>query len=253
MSAIIPFQFEAHAVRVQVDELGQPWFNATDVCSALELSNPRDALSKHVDSDDVAKRDIIDNLGRAQRANHVNESGLYALILGSTKEAAKRFQRWVTSEVLPTIRKTGSYTSANAQPALPVPTQDCVSAILLMGDAVAKVPGVKPGIAMAATLTCIHENTGLAVETLHRALPAANEPICSLNATQLGKLLGRSAKATNQLLAAADFQFRNDRDEWELTEAGEAWAEAMPYSRNGHSGYQILWNPEVAEQLKEVA
>jgi hypothetical protein len=48
-------------------------------------------------------------------------------------------------------------------------------------------------------------------------------------------------------------QFRNDRDEWELTEAGEAWAEAMPYSRNGHSGYQILWNPAVAEQLKEVA
>jgi hypothetical protein len=46
---------------------------------------------------------------------------------------------------------------------------------------------------------------------------------------------------------------RNERDEWELTEAGEAWAEAMPFSRNGHSGYQILWNPAVAEQLKEVA
>ena len=121
-----------------------------------------------------------------------------------------------------------------------------------MGDAVAKVPGVKPGIAMDATLICIHENTGLAVETLRRALPATNKPICSLNATQLGKLLGRSAKATNQLLAAADFQFRNDRDEWELTEAGEAWAESMPYSRNGHSGYQILWNPEVVKQLKEI-
>ena len=78
MSAIIPFQFEAHAVRVQVDDAGQPWFNAADVCAALELSNPRDALAKHVDSDDVAKRDVIDNLGRTQRANHVNESGLYA-------------------------------------------------------------------------------------------------------------------------------------------------------------------------------
>jgi hypothetical protein len=55
------------------------------------------------------------------------------------------------------------------------------------------------------------------------------------------------------MLAAAGLQFRNDRDEWELTESGEAWAEAMPYSRNGHSGYQILWNPAVAEQLKEVA
>lgn len=252
MSAIIPFQFEAHAVRVQIDAAGLPWFNATDVCDALEMGNPSQAIKSHVDAEDLQKLETLTAGGR-QRQNHVNESGLYALILGSTKEAAKRFKRWVTSEVLPAIRKTGSYSSVNAQPALPAPTQDRICAILLMGDAVAKVPGVKPGIAMAATLTCIHENTGLAVETLRRALPAANEPICSLNATQLGKLLGRSAKATNQLLAAADFQFRNDRDEWELTEAGEAWAEAMPYSRNGHSGYQILWNPEVAEQLKEVA
>ena len=253
MSAIIPFQFETHAVRVQVDDLGLPWFNANDVCSALEFANPHKAVGDHVDTDDLTKREVIDNLGRTQRANHVNESGLYALILGSTKDAAKRFKRWVTSEVLPTIRKTGSYAVSGALAALPAPTHDRVSAILLIGEAVAKVPGVKPGIAAAAMLTCIQENTGITTDVLRRALPSANEPICALNATQLGKLLNRSAKATNQLLAAGGFQFRNDRDEWELTEAGEAWAEAMPYSRNGHSGYQILWNPAVAEQLKEVA
>jgi prophage antirepressor-like protein len=253
MTAILPFQFEAHAVRVQVDDDGQPWFNASDVCEALELGNPSQALKSHVDTDDLQKLEIIDALGRPQRANHVNESGLYALILGSTKDAAKRFKRWVTHEVLPAIRKTGAYAVRGVQPALPAPTQDRVSSILLIGEAVAKVPGVKAGIAMAATLTCIQENTGLAVETLRRALPAANEPICSLNATQLGKLINRSAKATNQLLANSGLQFRNERDEWELTEAGEAWAEAMPYSRNGHSGYQILWNPAVAELLKEVA
>lgn len=251
MSAIIPFQFEAHAVRVQVDELGQPWFNATDVCDALEMGNPSQAIKSHVDAEDLQKLETPTAGGR-QRQNHVNESGLYALILGSTKDAAKRFKRWVTSEVLPTIRKTGGY-STTTMAALPAPTHDRVTAILMIGEAVAKVPGVKTGIAMAATLTCIQENTGLTTEVLRRALPAANEPICSLNATQLGKLLSRSAKATNQLLASSGLQFRNDRDEWELTEAGEAWAEAMPYSRNGHSGYQILWNPAVAEQLKEVA
>jgi prophage antirepressor-like protein len=104
MSTIIPFQFETHALRVQVDDANQPWFNANDVCEALQLGNARQALESHVDVDDVAKRDVIDNLGRTQRANHVNESGLYALILGSTKDAAKRFKRWVTSEVLPSIR-----------------------------------------------------------------------------------------------------------------------------------------------------
>lgn len=253
MSAIIPFQFEAHALRVQVDEHGLPWFNATDVCDALEMANPSQAIKSHVDGDDLQKLEVIDNLGRTQRANHVNESGLYALILGSTKDAAKRFKRWVTSEVLPAIRKTGTYSVPGTMTALPAPTHDRVSAILLIGEAVAKVPGVKSGIAMAAALTCIQENTGLSTEVLRRALPAANEAICALNATQLGKLLGRSAKATNQTLAAHGLQYRNDRDEWELTEAGEDWAEAMPYSRNGHSGYQILWNPAVAEQLKEVA
>jgi len=257
MTAIIPFQFEAHAVRVQVDDDGQPWFNASDVCEALELGNPSQAIKSHVDADDLQKLEIIDALGRPQRANHVNESGLYALILGSTKDAAKRFKRWVTHEVLPAIRKTGRYAARHASPALPAPTQDRVTSILLIGEAVAKVPGVRPGIAMAATLTCIQENTGLAVETLRRALPArdaaSNEAICSLNATQLGQLLGLSAKATNQRLAQHGLQWRNERDEWELTEAGKAWAEAMPYARNGHSGYQILWNPRVAERLKEVA
>ena len=251
MSTVIPFQFESHALRVQVDNAGQPWFYATDVCDALEMGNPSQAIKSHVDTDDVQKMDTIDSLGRTQRANHVNESGLYALILGSTKDAAKRFKRWVTGEVLPSIRKTGAYAVAAA--ALPAPTQDRVSSLLLIGDAVARVPGVKAGIAMAATLTCIQENTGLVIETLRRALPAANKPTCSHNATQLGKLTGVSAKATNQRLALRGLQFRNERDEWELTDAGKAWAEAMPFSRNGHSGYQILWNPALVEQFTEVA
>ena len=59
------------------------------------------------------------------------------------------------------------------------------------------------------------------------ALPAANEPTCSHNATQLGKLAGSSAKAANQRLALLGLQFRNERDEWELTDAGKAWAESQ--------------------------
>ena len=253
MSGILPFQFEAQAVRVRVDDRGQPWFNASDVCEALELGNPSQAIKSHVDADDLQKMEAIDALGRPQRANHVNESGLYALILGSTKETAKRFKRWVTHDVLPAIRQTGAYAVPGVPTGIPLPTQDRVSALLLIGAAVAKVPGVQSGIAMAATLTCIQENTGLSTEVLRRALPATEAPLCALNATQLGQLLGRSAKATNQWLAERGLQVRNSRDEWELTAAGEAWAEALPYSRNGHSGYQILWNPAVAAQLQEVA
>lgn len=253
MSQIIPFEFESHALRVNLDAAGEPWFNATDVCQVLELGNPSQAIKTHVDGDDLQKMEVIDNLGRTQRANHVSEYGLYALILGSTKDAAKRFKRWVTHEVIPSIRKTGAYTAPAHASQLPAPTQDRVSALLLIGEAVAKVPGVKHGIAMAATLTCIQENTGLVIETMRRALPANNEPIAALNPTKLGEQWGMTARSVNLRLAAIGLQQRNDRDEWELTEAGQAWGEALPYSRNGHSGYQILWNPAVLDQMKEAA
>lgn len=245
---LVPFDFEGSQVRVVTDARGEPWFVAADVLSTISLD--RKALERL--DDDEKGVNSIHTPGGTQEMTTVNEPGLYALVLGSRKAEAKRFKRWVTHEVLPAIRKTGSY-AVSAMAALPAPTQDRVTSLLLIGEAVAKVPGVKVGIAMAATLTCIHENTGLAIESLRRALPAANEPICSLNATQLGKLVGLSAKTTNLRLANLGLQVRNERDEWELTEPGEAWAEALPYSRNGHSGYQILWNPSVAQELREVA
>ena len=86
----------------------QIMFVGKDVATALGYSNVRDALSKHVDSEDkgVAK---CDTLGGAQKITLINESGLYSLILSSKLPQAKAFKRWVTSEVLPTIRKTGKY------------------------------------------------------------------------------------------------------------------------------------------------
>ena len=246
------YEFESQSVRVVADDTGAPWFNAKDVCNVLGFGNARQALDTHVDAEDVQKLDTLTPGGR-QRQNHINESGLYALILGSIKPEAKRFKRWVTTEVLPAIRQTGSYAATNVITALPMPTQDKVSALLLIGEAVAKVPGVRSGIAMAATLTAIHENTGITLEALRKALPAANESISALNPTQLGERLGWSARVVNSRLRDQGLQFRNERDEWQLTEAGCAYGEAHPYSRNGHSGYQILWRAEVTDLLKEVA
>ena len=86
----------------------EPWFVGKDVATALGYSNSRDAISKHVFDDDkgVAKCDTPS--GR-QEMSVINESGLYALIFGSKLDSAQRFKRWVTAEVLPSIRKTGTY------------------------------------------------------------------------------------------------------------------------------------------------
>ena len=102
------FNFGNASIRAQVDAVGIPWFNANDVCDALQLGNARQALNTHVDPDDVQRMDTITEGGN-QRLNHINESGLYTLIFGSAKPEAKKFKRWVTSEVLPSIRKTGEY------------------------------------------------------------------------------------------------------------------------------------------------
>lgn len=96
---------------------GVELFGAAEAASVLSYGNPRDAIRNHVDEDDVVKTDIIDSLSRKQTKNFINESGLYSLIFGAAKqgknkeirEKAKAFKKWVTSEVLPSIRKTGSF------------------------------------------------------------------------------------------------------------------------------------------------
>lgn len=109
MSNIINFQFEN--TNLSITEMdGQLWFHAAQVTQILGFKNRHQALASHVDKEDVQKLDTPTKGGN-QKVSHVNESGLYALIFGSTKPEAKVFKRWVTSEVLPAIRKTGSYTT----------------------------------------------------------------------------------------------------------------------------------------------
>lgn len=89
---------------------GEPWFVGKDVAEALGYSNTRKALADHVDEDDKTDGVTIrDSIGRDQTPVVINESGVYSLIFGSKLESARRFKHWVTSEILPTIRKTGSY------------------------------------------------------------------------------------------------------------------------------------------------
>lgn len=92
---------------IQID--GEPWFVGKDVAEILGYAKPLNALSTHIDEDDSLKWGLTDSLGRKQQTIIINESGLYSLILGSKLPKAKEFKRWVTREVIPTLRKTGSY------------------------------------------------------------------------------------------------------------------------------------------------
>lgn len=92
-----------------INKDGEPYFVGKDVAVILGYAKPLNALAAHVDEDDSLKQGLIDNLGRIQETIFINESGLYSLIMSSKLPQAKQFKRWVTSEVLPSIRKNGGY------------------------------------------------------------------------------------------------------------------------------------------------
>lgn len=88
---------------------GEPYFVGTDVAKILGYANPNTTLKKRVDEEDCVRHPLKDGLGRSQEAIFINEMGLYSLIVSSRKEESKKFKRWVTSEILPSIRKHGAY------------------------------------------------------------------------------------------------------------------------------------------------
>lgn len=110
MNELQLFNFENNQVRTLLIN-DEPWFVGKDVAQILGYSNPRDALSKHVDDEDKNSVAIRDGNKGNPNQTVINESGVYALVFSSKLPSAKKFKHWVTSEVLPQIRKTGSYVS----------------------------------------------------------------------------------------------------------------------------------------------
>lgn len=115
MNQLQVFNFSGTDIRV-VTKDGQPWWVAKDVCDVLEIKNSRDALGR-LDEDEKGVAST-DTLGGTQQVQVVNESGLYSLVLSSRKPEAKQFKRWITHEVIPAIRKTGTYSIASLSPEL---------------------------------------------------------------------------------------------------------------------------------------
>lgn len=114
MNAVVNFAFEENLVRV-IEQDGEPWFVGKDVCHALGISKHRDALASL--DDDEGRPVIVDTLGGRQEMACVSEPGVYRLVFRSRKPEAERFKRWLAHEVIPAIRRTGSYTVERPTPA----------------------------------------------------------------------------------------------------------------------------------------
>lgn len=102
------FGFHGHSVRVVTDEHGEPLFVLADLCTVLGLSNPT-RVAERLDPDALSQAQVIDAMGRTQQAHAVTEAGMYEVVIRSDKPEARTFRRWITTDVLPSIRKTGQY------------------------------------------------------------------------------------------------------------------------------------------------
>ena len=244
--------------QVRVAEIdGEPWLVGKDVADVLGYSNTRDALARHVDDDDKNTVAIHDGIGNPNKTV-INESGLYALCLSSKLPSAKKFKHWVTAEVLPTIRKTGAYQIPKIAPNPHYRTRMVKTAVTDIGgtaQAIMLTYHVKPGMALAAAQEMVGKAYGIDTTPLQRLIPAEEHP-GYLNAGMIAERLGLKCKTgkpnaveANKRLEAVGLMERRGK-QWRLTDAGKAYGEEKPYTRGGHSGYQIVWSERVYEVLK---
>lgn len=237
---------------VMVDNV--PWFVAKDVCECLEIGNPSQAITR-LDEDERNTLILNEGIGNPEKAV-VNEYGLYNLILGSRKPEAKAFKRWITHEVLPAIRKTGSYFVPKISPVPSFKSRLVGTAVRDIGGTAKAIMAVfkaKEGIALAKAKSIIERTYGFDVPELEELLPPATHEVGYMNPTQIGeKAGGIKAKQVNALLAANGFQRREGKD-WRLNDAGRDYGEEIPFNNHGHSGYQVRWNDSIVPLVREWA
>lgn len=249
------FQFESQEIRF-VGTADDPWWVAADVCAALGLDNNSRAVSRL--DDDEKGITISNTLGGNQEMITISESGLYSLILTSRKPQAKRFKKWLTSEVIPSIRKTGKY----ALPSQSQPQEDIELEIKVLQQCLA-IANLRPeliaGIVLnhsARRMPQLTESTNEA----HKILAATTESELLLTPTSIGERLGISARAVNKLLLGMGLQTKNPRKgkgepSYLATAKGKKYAgNTIATGKVGdNTSYQHLkWQETIVEVLSQV-
>lgn len=206
MNDILVFHYKSSEVRT-VELNGEPWFVLKDVCAVLGISNHK-MTAQRLDSDEVSLTDLTDSMGRQQETTVINESGLYNVILRSDKPEAKPFRKWVTSEVLPSIRKHGAYM-----------TPQKIEEVLLNPDTIISLAQqLKEEKAKTAKLAP-------AAEYARNFLLASGGRLVS----SIAKDYGMSAQRFNQILNALDIQYRK----------GGQWMLYQKYTGKGYTETRV--------------
>lgn len=216
---------------------GEPWFVGKDVATALGYERTADAIRVHVPEDDKGVGEI-QTPGGKQNMTTINESGLYALIFGSKLESAKRFKHWVTSEVLPTIRKTGSYEMPKKETPKKKEKLPSVNMMIKNIKGALADAGVEPKY-IAAEVVRLYSDAGYPVK-----VPLISDVPVLWDCTTIAKELGicsESGRPHDKAVSAIIQKLDIFTDEIIRT----------AYSRNGHDGVTVQYEDSVLQKVKE--
>ena len=206
---------EVGAIRTLTNEQGEPMFCLKDVCDVLDLRTPK--VVQRLEDDVLSKYPIVDSLGRTQQASFVNEDGLYDTILESRKPQAKLFRKWVTSEVLPSIRKNGGYMVVR-----PDESDEIILARALQ--------------IMQATLQRRDEQIAMLKPRAEYADHVLDSISC-FTVTQIGKELGMTGHDLNVLLCSHKIQYQQSGQYLLYADyARQGLAKNRTHSHRGHDG-----------------
>ncbi|MDR7926435.1 BRO family protein [Acidithiobacillus thiooxidans] len=272
MQNLMPFAYRNHAIRViRNNENGEPWFVAVDVCKVLELNNPTRALER---LDDDEKTQVIDpatlnsnqGTGINNLLNVVNEPGLYRLIFTSRKPEANTFKRWIVHDVLPSIRKTGSYAlpdkglSSDKVPLREVARKNREIADLAQSySTLYRVMGLRGTARQTAVETVLRARHGIELDRIAPMPCPVQHPVKNttiedrlVSPTEIGQMLGgKTGHQVNLILEAQGLQVRDGKN-WKPTSKAQGLWEWVKVAM--HRAPFLRWRENaILKQLESVS
>lgn len=246
---LVPFNYNQKEVRVVTDEGGNPWWVAKDVCDILGYTNHNVTINQHCKG--VTNRYPLQTPGGLQDVRIINEPDLYRLIIKSTLPAAQEFEKWVFDEVLPTIRKTGQY-STDQSPKRIKYFQEEFDAFVAWAERF----GITGNQALLAANKGCRNYYGIDPMAILE-VPALTCPVQSADVTptQIGSELGLSARKVNQLLITTGYQKAISGGKYEPSDKGKNFAVFKDTNKkhsNGTPVTQLLWKYSVVPELQKI-
>lgn len=247
-TALVPYLFEGHRIRVSTDQQGEAWIVVADACAALSESPMVWAMANRREEEHCLHSEEGPGAGGFTLAL-INEAALLRRLLNSDNPSAPRMRRWLTHELLPALQRRQQRLVPQGARSMETIRRQIAAEVLRGADEIIQLTGVSHAEALLSVLEQIQAHSSpTGAEGQHCLSHRAG--VAWLRADELAERLDRSLRHTNQRLAAAGLQQRNEDDDWQLTEAGLDWGVTQPLCSQGERRQQILWDPAVVALLE---